>query len=133
MAKTLSKESPQTKTDDKPDGKTIAIVPQSESKLIRISSKRQITLPVEFYEVLDFGSEAECFVYNGGLFIQPANEDDEDYSTEILRDLVAAGYSGDELVTEFDRHRKMVRPAAEAMRADASENAEALSYDDFGC
>lgn len=33
---------------------------QKDRKVIRISNKRQITIPLKYYETLDLGQEVEC-------------------------------------------------------------------------
>jgi antitoxin component of MazEF toxin-antitoxin module len=51
---------------------------------------------------------------------------DSDYSwiyDEILKDLVAQGYEGEELVGTFQRIRQEVRPAVKRMLAEAEEQA----------
>lgn len=54
----------------------MAITARSESvmehKIISISSKRQITIPQKYFEVLGFDGEAECILQNGGIFFGPS-------------------------------------------------------------
>lgn len=42
-----------------------------EHKIIRISSKRQITIPQDYFEKLGFIDKAECVFQNGGILIRP--------------------------------------------------------------
>ncbi|MEA4847868.1 MAG: hypothetical protein VB106_11610 [Clostridiaceae bacterium] len=43
-------------------------------KRITISAKRQITIPQKFFEMLDFGGEAECILRGKELIIRPIDE-----------------------------------------------------------
>lgn len=90
-----------------------------ESKTISISTKRQITIPQKYYEDLDFGSEAICELRPEGIFIRPIHYDDGSFSEEILADLISQGLSGDKLLIAFKEQRKKIRPAVEAMIAEA--------------
>lgn len=104
-------------------------------KTIRISEKRQITIPQKFYELLGFSSEAECIVRGNELVIRPLNETGSgEFAEQILADLIAQGLSGDELLLQFKKMQKKVRPAVESMILEAERAAqgegEAYSYED---
>ena len=59
-------------------------------KTIRISEKRQITIPQKFYELLGFSSEAECIVRGNELVIRPLAETGSgEFAEQILADLIA--------------------------------------------
>ena len=93
-----------------------------DKKIISISSKRQITIPKKFFTLLGFDTEAECVVRNNELVIRPArNSAGGEFAEYILEDLVAQGLSGEELVKEFKNRQIKVRPAVEAMIAEADE------------
>ena len=101
-------------------------VKNMESKTISISAKRQITIPQKYFEELDFGSEAVCELRPEGIFIRPVHyfhDDDGSFSEEILADLIAQGLSGEQLLTAFKEQGKKIRPAVEAMIAEAREMA----------
>lgn len=109
-----------------------------EMKKVSISAKRQITIPQKFYTMLGFDTEAECMVRGNELIIRPvkANTGGE-FAEPILEDLIAQGYSGNELLERFKKAQKQIRPAVEAMIAEAEQVAEAkaeyMSYQDvFG-
>ncbi len=107
-----------------------------DKKIVSISSKRQITIPQKFFTLLGFDTEAECVVRNNELVIRPArNSAGGEFAEYILEDLVAQGLSGEELVKEFKNRQAKVRPAVEAMIAEADEVAmgkgEFYSYDDI--
>ena len=42
-----------------------------DKKRIRVSSKRQITIPMKFHELLGMSDEVDCHVRNGALIITP--------------------------------------------------------------
>lgn len=106
-----------------------------EKKIVSISSKRQITIPQKFFALLGFDTEAECVVRGNELIIRPAKTNaGGEFAEYILADLIAQGLSGNELLTEFRKKQAKVRPAVEAMIADAYEvatgNGEYSTYDD---
>ena len=70
-----------------------------EMKKLSISSKRQITIPQKFFSMLGFGTEAECMVRGNELVIRPARVNTGgEFAEQILEDLVAKGYSGNDLI-----------------------------------
>ena len=109
-----------------------------EVKKLSISAKRQITIPQKFFTMLGFDTEAECTVRGNELVIRPVRTNTGgEFAEQILADLIAQGYSGDELLEHFKKAQSKVRPAVEAMfveaeRVAASES-EFASYEDvFG-
>lgn len=70
--------------------------------------------------------------------IRPARHmDGGEFAEQILADLIAKGYSGDELLQAFKEAKKQIRPAVEAMLDDAEDAArhpeKYASYEDvFG-
>ena len=106
-----------------------------EKKIVSISSKRQITSPQKFFALLGFDTEAECVVRGNELIIRPAKQSaGGEFAEYILADLIAQGLSGDELLKAFKNKQAKVRPAVEAMIADADEvamgNGKFYTYDD---
>lgn len=104
-------------------------------KILSISSKRQITIPQKFYQLLGFGDEAECVVRDNALIIRPVKAvSDGVFAEQILAELIAQGFSGQELLCEFKKKQAQVRPAVEAMLLDAKRVVEGkekyVSYDD---
>lgn len=101
-----------------------------ERKIIRISPKRQITIPQKQFEQLGFGKEAECFVRERELVIRPLRLYDSalggEFAEEILADLIKQGYSGEELLAQFKKMQRQIRPAVERMldEAEALANSE---------
>lgn len=107
----------------------------SQRKIISISSKRQITIPRKVFDLLGFEREAECFIKGNELIIRPAKiQSDSYFSEQILEDLIAEGFSGEELLAKFKEKQRKVRPAVENMlkKAEnaASDNGEYFSYYD---
>ena len=105
---------------------------------IRISEKRQLTIPQKFFEALGFSTEAECILRGNEIVLRPVREQGGgEFAEQILADLIAQGFSGDQLLTEFKKMQKKVRPAVEAMLTQAEQAArgesESSSYEDvFG-
>ena len=98
--------------------------PRKKSRRIAISNKRQITVPKEYYDYLEMESEANIELEGNKIVITPVRENNDDFSEFILKDLIDEGYGGDELLQEFNRRKKNIRPAVEAWIRDAQENAE---------
>ena len=108
-----------------------------QKKRISVSQKRQITIPVEFFNTIGIENEVECYVQNNAIVIKPVRENGGMFDEEILADLIAKGYSGDELLTQFKNARKQIRPAVEKMFDEsrkATQNPDKYdSYEDvFG-
>ena len=107
-------------------------------KRVSISSKRQITIPLKFFKMMGFEKEAECIVRGNELVIRPVKENTSgEFAEQILADLILKGYSGNDLLVEFKKAQKQIRPAVEAMIKDADLAARgeiaSLSYQDvFG-
>ncbi len=106
-------------------------------KRISVSKKRQITIPVEFYNSLGIEKEVICYVQNNAVVIRPAREEGGEFDEEILADLISRGLSGQELLDRFKEERRNIRPAVERLidEADlaADGKSESYSYDDvFG-
>ncbi len=81
-----------------------------DRKIISVSSKRQITIPKKFFRQLKFGKEVECFLEDDGIVIRPIQLEENEFSIEILRELVSQGYSGEELIKKFEAERKKSNP-----------------------
>jgi bifunctional DNA-binding transcriptional regulator/antitoxin component of YhaV-PrlF toxin-antitoxin module len=96
-----------------------------ERERICISAKRQITIPQKFYDMLGFDNEAECIVHGNELIIRPVKETaGGEFAEQILADLIAQGFQGEELLARFKEAQRKVRPAVEAMLRDAERAAD---------
>ena len=99
-----------------------------ESKKVSISSKRQITIPQKFFTLLGFNTEAECIMRGNELDLRPVKENTSgEFAEQILADLIRQGYSGEELLEKFKQTQRKIRPAVEAMLAEADRVAESKS------
>ncbi|MDR0519746.1 MAG: AbrB/MazE/SpoVT family DNA-binding domain-containing protein [Clostridiales Family XIII bacterium] len=108
-----------------------------ERKIISITGKRQITIPLKFHEMLRFGREAECYLTDDSIVLRPLSTSDDSFTMEILRDLVAQGYSGDKLLAKFAEQRANVKKALGLLMDEADEIAadkrnSATTADIFG-
>ena len=112
--------------------------PAMEKKIVSISSKRQLTIPQKFFTLLGFADEAEWVCRGNELVIRPVRTSSGgEFAEQILAELIKEGLSGDKLLQEFKARQAKVRPAVEAMIAEAGEaalgNGEYYTYDDvFG-
>lgn len=110
---------------------------QIERKIISVSKKRQITLPLPFYNQLELGNEVECFLEDGAIVIRPLQNNNMEFSVEILKDLVSQGLSGDQLIEQFEKESKSIKKAVSSLVEEADQIAagekDSASYDDvFG-
>ena len=108
-----------------------------ERKIISMTGKRQITIPLKFYEKLHFGKEVECYLTNDAVVLRPLFYSDQSFATEILKDLVAQGYGGDELLSKFEEEYVNIKKAIgrlidEADDIAAGKRGSATSKDIFG-
>lgn len=100
---------------------------------VKISSKRQITIPVDIYERQGFAEYALLTETPDGLQIQPFNlaDDDEELTLMLLRHLMDSGYEGEELLQkykeikpEFLSYQRAVDRSEADIAADRVANAE---------
>ena len=94
-------------------------------KRISVSQKRQITIPIDFFNALGVGTQVECHLRGNALLIRPVREESGAFDEEILADLIARGFSGSELLAEFKETRRQVRPAVERLLDEAAQAAAA--------
>lgn len=88
-------------------GRVMEAVAHEESQVVKISSKRQITIPAKLYREMGFKDYAALRWTKDGLLIQPLKvEDDDDLTESILRYLIEQGYEGEELIEQY----KIVKP-----------------------
>ena len=76
-------------------------------KRVKISSKRQITIPVDAFKRHGFTEYALLTETPDGLVIQPIHsiEDDGEITMMLLRYLVESGCEGEELLSKFEEMR----------------------------
>jgi bifunctional DNA-binding transcriptional regulator/antitoxin component of YhaV-PrlF toxin-antitoxin module len=100
-----------------------------EKRRIRISSKRQITIPAKYYDSLGLSDAVDCICANGMLIFLPVKREDSAFAEEILADLIQRGYTGEQLLAEFKRVNRQIRPAVEQIIQEADALAKATSKD----
>ena len=100
-------------------------------KNIKISEKRQITIPKTIYTDLGFTDKAQCTVKDGALVITPVHSSDCEFASEILSDLIHEGYEGEELLSKFKEMQGKVRPAVNKMLKEAHTLAKSTDNGDF--
>jgi len=110
---------------------------QMFKKRIAVSQKRQITIPIEFYNDVGIDKEVECYIQNNAIVIRPVRESGGEFDEQILADLISQGLSGEELLIRFKETRKKIRPAVEGLIAQAElaakDKSKHSTYDDvFG-
>lgn len=89
-------------------------------KVVRISSKRQFTIPQKFYEAVGLTDQAECVLRGNELIIKPVKKDaGGEFAEQILAELIAEGKSGQELLDEFKKRQAGIKPAVGKMLAEA--------------
>ena len=78
-----------------------------DKKTVKISSKRQITIPQKFFKILKFNDVAECILRDGEIVIRPAMVSSErEFAEDIIKELLAEGFSGEEFISEFKMRYK---------------------------
>lgn len=80
-------------------------------KTISVSKKRQITIPLQFYNHLNLSNEVECSLEDGAIVIRPVHRESTEFSVEILKDLIEQGYSNEELIKQFEIQSKNIKKA----------------------
>ena len=94
---------------------------QMERKIISVSMKRQITIPQKYFDTLGFDNEAECVLKDGYIILRPIQDrGGNEFSEQILADLIAQGLSGDMLLEKFKQESKKIRPAVERVIAETN-------------
>lgn len=96
-----------------------------DTKRISVSNKRQITIPQKFFEKLNIGDEVECIMTTSEIIIRPVRQETE-FAEDILKDLVAKGFQGEQLLNEFRKTRARIRPAVNKMIEEAELAAKNL-------
>ncbi|MCL1847510.1 MAG: AbrB/MazE/SpoVT family DNA-binding domain-containing protein [Coriobacteriia bacterium] len=99
------------------------VKPPAKKKIIRVSDKRQITIPQQYYQELGFENDAVCYMDGDAIIIKPIARSGREFSEFILADLLKEGYEGEALLDAFIQRQGQVRPAIEAMIADAEQAA----------
>ena len=92
-----------------------------KSKRVSVSSKRQITIPKEYFDALEIDDEVYIELVGNKLVVKPVIYGAEDFSEEILRDVVREGFEGYELIQEFKHRKSQVKPALDSLIEDTDK------------
>ncbi len=106
----------------------MAEVARMAPQRIKVSSKRQITIPAKAYKDMGFTEYALIEQTDEGLLIKPLKVEDEGVSLDVLRRLIAEGYEGEALVERYAAvcpHVIQFEDAKAAKVADGSDASEA--------
>lgn len=96
-----------------------------ERKIISVSSKRQITIPQKYFEVLGFSNEVECILQKNSIVIRPIRElSGNEFSEQILTDLISQGLSGQALLRAFKEMSRKIAPAVAKLIQEADNIAK---------
>ncbi|MFS0614960.1 AbrB/MazE/SpoVT family DNA-binding domain-containing protein [Lederbergia ruris] len=88
---------------------------------VKVSKQRQISIPKEFYDALNIDDEATVEFTGKELIIRPLIAEEEDFSEDILRDLVRQGYTGDELIQKFSKMKRNIPKALDYMKKETQK------------
>lgn len=95
----------------------MAVATLADPQTVKISSKRQITIPSQWYKAMDFGDYALCTWTENGLLLQPLDVSTSNTTANLLRHLIALGYEGDELVDQYEALSQASLSLEERMQA----------------
>ncbi|MBC7075623.1 MAG: AbrB/MazE/SpoVT family DNA-binding domain-containing protein, partial [Syntrophomonadaceae bacterium] len=101
---------------------------RKESRIGRITSKRQLTIPKDFYEKLNLGKDVEIILEKDGLKIRKLRRIEEsfdDYSDLVLQSVLEDGFtSKDEILNEFRARINIMPLAVQKLLSEAREYAK---------
>lgn len=99
---------------------------------VKVSKQRQVSIPKDFYNALDIDDEVIIEFTGKELIIRTVGSEDVDFSKDILEDLTARGYTGNELIQEFVKVKSNIPVALDYMKKEAMEHPLiAESLDDY--
>jgi len=73
----------------------------TESKKVKLSKQRQITIPKPYFDNLQLQDEVTIELVDGGLLIKPVHKLPDDFAEQLLESLVTKGLNGQELLEKF--------------------------------
>ena len=88
-------------------------------EIIKVSSKRQITIPAQAFKDLSIENFVTCAWNDAEINIKLLRADDEDLSTSLLQSLVQQGLTGNELVERFSAEKKKFKATLNDVKAEA--------------
>ena len=94
-------------------------------KRISVSSKRQITIPLEYCKELNIKNEVECIIKDNSIIIRPVIDTSQDnFADLILEDLIKEGYKGEKLLEEFKKRKNQIKNKIDDIIDEANKVAE---------
>jgi bifunctional DNA-binding transcriptional regulator/antitoxin component of YhaV-PrlF toxin-antitoxin module len=75
-----------------------------EYRDIKITSKRQLTIPKSFFDHLGMEESVQAFLLNDGIFLKPVHKKESIYKNDIrsiIQNVIKDGYQEDEMVEEI--------------------------------
>ncbi|ANU25802.1 hypothetical protein I858_001760 [Planococcus versutus] len=85
---------------------------------VRVSQQRQLSIPKDFYLALGLTDEAVMEFTGTEIIIRPATFEEVDFSADILQDLIAQGFSGQELLQEFKEIKADIPAALQTLEQE---------------
>jgi virulence-associated protein VagC len=94
-----------------------------EKRLGKVSSKRQLTIPKEFYDRLNIVKDVEMVMEGNALIIKPltspVENDFDDFSDLILKSIVEETFiNRNDMLTEFRKRKEAFRLGGKALVED---------------
>lgn len=105
----------------------VARVPQ----LVKISSKRQITIPIDCYREQGFDKYALVTWTEKGIEVQPADSRSDDAAVSVLQTLIDKGLEGDALVKAFADATAKIATVRVMLREAEEDVAAGRVHDDL--
>ena len=109
----------------------VTMLRPKKSKRISVSSKRQISIPKEFHDLLNIGEEVTMELYGNHLVVKPIRENFDDFSDQILESLVAEGFSGKELLNEFKHRKGQIGHAVDSLISETKATGKRVTINDL--
>lgn len=108
--------------------RTVDAIPK-EKRLGKVSSKRQLTIPKEFYDRLNIVKDVEMVMEGNALVIKPitphVENDFDDFSDLILQSIVEETFiNRKDMLTEFRKRKEAFRLGGKALVEDMIEEAK---------
>ena len=102
---------------------------------VKVSSKRQITIPIDIYERQGFGEYALLTETEAGLIVEPMRlvDNDEELTVKLLRYLIEQGCEGEELLRKYEELKPQFKSFYQAvMRSEkAIDEGRVVDFDDM--
>ncbi|RJG17020.1 AbrB/MazE/SpoVT family DNA-binding domain-containing protein [Paenibacillus thiaminolyticus] len=96
-----------------------------EWKRARVSQKRQVTIPLKFFEQAEIKDEVELCIKGNIIIMRQVREQTghDSFADLILEDLIKEGFSGDQLLTKFRERQAELHVAIKNVITESEEAA----------